>query len=346
MASLRFKQVILIAVTIFSLGCKTDRKDDLQAVLQYEEGSALGTTYHIQYEVDHDSIRLRNEIEKVFENVNRSMSTYIPTSDISKINKGDSTIVVDPYFKEVFFKAQEVWRKTNGMFDPTVGALVNAWGFGPDKALKKIGQEQVDSILEFTGFDKVSVKENGSVHKDHPYVYFDFNALAKGYTLDLIGRMFDTHEVENYIIEIGGEIVAKGKNVVKDKDWVVAIDNPMQQEGERTLIAKLKLNNQAMATSGNYRKFRIDSVTGDRYVHTINPKTGYTQKSDVLSVTVVAPTCMEADAYATAFMAMPFDASKALLGKLKDVEAYFISAGGKDSLKEYKTEGFRKLLVE
>ncbi|WP_254785739.1 FAD:protein FMN transferase [Zhouia amylolytica] len=335
-----------MALSLLIFACKTEQKQSANSILQYEEGQALGTTFHIQYEVAHDSIRLDDEIQTVFENMNRSMSTYIPTSDISKINKGDSTIAVDANFKEVFFTAQRIWKETNGLFDPTVGALVNAWGFGPDKPLARIEQEQVDSILEFTGFDKVSITEEGYILKNHPYVYFDFNALAKGFTLDLIGRMFDEHGINNYIIEIGGEILTKGKNVVKDKDWIVAVDDPTQQEGERTLIAKIKLKNKAMATSGNYRKFRLDSLTGERFVHTINPKTGYTQKSDVLSVTVIASTCMEADAYATAFMAMPFEESKALLGKLNDVEAYFISAAGKDSLKEYKTEGFKKLLVK
>lgn len=344
MVSFRSKCLLLAGVFFALTACKT--KSENEKILQYNEGSAIGTTYHIKYEVNNDTINYQEDIDKVFDLMNQSMSTYIPTSDISRINKGDTTIVVDDYFREVYLKAQEVWKTTGGMFDPTVGALVNAWGFGPDKPLKHVAKEQVDSILEFTGFDKVNLKNDGHIGKQHPFVYFDFNALAKGYTLDLIGRMFDEKGVKNYLIEIGGEIVAKGRNVVSGKDWVVAIDNPMQQEGERTLIAKLKLKDIAMATSGNYRKFRVDEETGERYVHTINPKTGYTQKSDVLSVTVLASTCMEADAYATAFMAMPFDDSKRLIERLPEIEAYIIRSNGADELKEYKTEGFKNLMIE
>src|SRR5690606_35289095 len=169
--------------------------------LKTEQGFALGTTYLIKYEVKNDSIDLLENIDKIFSEVNQSMSTYLPTSDISKINKGDSTIVVDENFKEVFLKAREVWENSNQKFDPTVGALVNAWGFGPEITIKKMDKKQVDSILQFTGFSKVNLTDKGNIIKTHPSVYLDFNAHAKGYTIDLIGRMFDKEGVKNYLIE-------------------------------------------------------------------------------------------------------------------------------------------------
>src|SRR5690606_35480971 len=154
----------------FLLICSCTDKNTSQ-ILKTEQGFALGTTYLIKYEVKNDSIDLLVDIEKIFSDVNHSMSTYLPTSDISKINKGDSSVVVDEYFKEVFFKAKEVWENSNQQFDPTVGALVNAWGFGPEVTTKSMDQKQVDSIPQFTGFNKVILTDNGNIIKTHPSVY-------------------------------------------------------------------------------------------------------------------------------------------------------------------------------
>lgn len=344
MGLLKYKiRLILFISSIFLFSCK---KIASESILKIERGYALGTTYSIKYEVDNDSIDLSKDIENVFFNINKSMSTYLPNSDISKINKGDSTVVIDAYFKEVFLMSKEVWKNSHGKFDPTVGALVNAWGFGPESAIKNMNQIKVDSILSFTGFEKLKLTKDGRVLKDNSSVYLDFNSLAKGYTIDLIGRTFDKKGVENYLIEVGGEILTKGKNTKTIKNWMVAIDHPLQNEGERVIIEKVSLENKAMATSGNYRKFRVDEKTGEHYVHTIDPKTGYPQKSTVLSVSVIASTCMEADAYATAFMVMNLDESKELLKKLNHLDAYIISTDKSGDLIEYKTKGFQELLVE
>ncbi|QLE01876.1 FAD:protein FMN transferase [Galbibacter sp. BG1] len=330
---------------VLSTGCSTTDED---ANYKTEQGYALGTTYSIKYEVKNDSVNLKKQIEAVFDSVNASMSTYLPTSDISAINRGDSTIVVDKYFREVYTTAKEIWRKTNGFFDPTIGALANAWGFGPEMAINDMKSEEVDSLLEFTGFDKVFMSSDNRVIKEKKNIYLDFNALAKGYTIDLIGRMFDRNGVENYLIEVGGEILTRGnsKNTSKVKNWVVAIDSPIQDNEQRVLIAKVKLEDKAMATSGNYRKFRIDKKTGEHYVHIINPLTGYPQKSNVLSVSVVAKTCMVADAYATALMVMPLDKAKELLKSTPSIDAYIISADKDGDLVEYKTSGFQELLLD
>ncbi|UOB18355.1 FAD:protein FMN transferase [Abyssalbus ytuae] len=317
-----------------------------QVISKVEQGFALGTTYLIRYEVENDSIDLLKDIEEVFNVVNKSMSTYLPTSDISRINKGDSTVVVDEYFIEVFKKAKEVWKNSGGRFDPTVGALVNAWGFGPEKALKEMHQKQVDSILKFTGFDKVKIDDGFKIVKSNLQIYLDFNALAKGYTIDLIGRKFDEKGIKNYLIEVGGEILTKGKNSKTVKNWIVAIDHPLQNEGERLIVEKVKLEDKAMATSGNYRKFRVDEKTGEHYVHTINPLTGYPQKSNVLSVSVIANSCMEADAYATALMVMPLKEAKELLKNLDYLDAYIISTDKDGNLEEYRTRRFQDLLVD
>ena len=330
---------------VFFLSCKKAETP----VLSYIKGNALGTTYNIQFEYTKENreVDFKKEIESLIDTINKSMSTYIPNSDISKINKGDATIVIDHYFKEVFLKSEEIWKNTEGAFDPTVGSLVNAWGFGPGKKLNRISQTEIDSILEFVGFEKLSFTPQNTINKKHPNVFLDFNALAKGYTIDLIGDIFNRYGIQSYLIELGGEILAKGKNPKNGKNWVVAIDNPTQEDfsQEREFSAILKIKDKAMATSGNYRKFRIDPDTGERFVHTIDPKTGYTKKSSILSASVIAPTCMEADAYATAFMAMELDKTKALLKKLKKIEAYIMIAGKNDSIEIYVTEGFESLLT-
>ena len=245
---------ILMSVLCFS-GCKEVTPS---GNIKTETGNALGTTYAIKYEPRDTAINLKKELETLFNQVNTSMSTYLPESDISRINNGDTTVVTDVHFKTVYQKAREVWERSDGKFDPTVGALVNAWGFGPEKALKKITQPQIDSMLQFTGFDKITLTDDGRITKQHKAIYLDFNALAKGYTIDLIGHMFDEKNIENYLIELGGEILTRGINSQTGKTWRVAIDDPKQKENERTLIARANLKDNAMATSGNYRKFRID----------------------------------------------------------------------------------------
>lgn len=336
------KVVFVFLLGVVFMQCKRPER----GIHQKDQGTALGTTYTIIYEVPNDTVSYHENILEVFDVVNASMSTYIPESDISRINKGDTTVIVDAYFKEVFSRSQEVWQQTDGVFDPTVGALVNAWGFGPGKAVEHLDSTRVDSILEFTGLDKITIGNNGRVVKSHPRVYLDFNALAKGYCVDLVGRMLEARGVENYLVEIGGEILVKGVNTVKEKPWVVAVDNPFQSEGNRTLIAKITLSDGAMATSGNYRKYRIDEATGEKYVHTIDPRTGYPFKSKVLSASVLAPTCMEADAYATAFMGMSLTDIRKTLDGMKHLEGYIISLDDEGDLQEYKTPGFKERFIE
>ncbi len=320
-------------------------KHEAKKVMQTNQGRALGTSYTIKYEVADIQVNYQKKIDSVFEVVNRSMSTYIPASDISRINRGDTTVVVDAYFEEVFNKAKEVWQITHGSFDPTVGALVNAWGFGPERPLNKVSQGEIDSILAFTGFGKISITENNTLSKQHPNVYLDFNALAKGYAIDILGRMLESNAVENYLVEVGGEVLSKGRNTIADKDWIVAIDDPTQTV-KRSFVKILTLKDAAMASSGNYRKSRRDPRTGEVYVHTVNPKTGFTHRSNILSTSVIAPTCMEADAYATAFMVMPLEKSKELLQQKKELEAFILYADSLGTMQQYATEGFQERLLD
>ncbi len=310
-------------------------------VKNFNYGGALGTSYSITY-LSAESLNYQKEIDSVFEVVNQSMSTYWPDSDISRINRGDTTVKADAMFREVFALSREVYQKTDGYFDPTVGVLVDAWGFGPGPAME-LDSARVDSLLRFVGFDKVKLDEEGRIRKQHPGIRIDFNAIAKGYAIDRLAKMLDEKGIENYLVEVGGEIVARGENKVKGKSWVLGIDDPQVEEGRR-LKTTLMLKDRALASSGNYRKFRIDSISGEKYVHTIDPITGYTKNSKVLSASVIAPTCAEADAYATAFMAMDMEDSRKLLASMSGIECYIIYLDEKGETKEFLTKGFRARL--
>lgn len=300
-------------------------------------GQALGTTYHITY-FSEEEFQIENGLDSVFEAMNQSMSTYLPSSDISRINRGDSLVEVDSLFQQVFALSKKIFLESEGYFDPTVGDLVNMYGFGPEQGLMQIDSSSIDSLMQYVGLEKIEITSEGLVLKEFPETYLDFNAIAKGYTVDLIGLYLDQNEVENYLVELGGELLAKGKNISKNANWTIGIDDPNQEQGNRTLQAVVELNNRAMATSGNYRKFRIDPETGEKYVHTINPLTGYPEKSNLLSVSVFAENCALADGYATAFMAMGLEKSKALLEDLEQVDAYFIYSE-KNEIEEFVTEG-------
>lgn len=313
-----------------------------QAPKQSLQGSAFGTTYGIQY-FGQEVNGLQSQIDSVIDGVNGSMSTYIPDSDISRINQGDSLLQVDAMFKEVYRISETVHDQSKGYFDPTIGVLRNAYGFGTERPLEVIDSLTIDSLMQYVGFDKVSMDDQNRILKTHPNIYFDFNAVAKGYGIDRIALLLDSHDIQNYLIELGGELVGKGINTEKDKPWVVgieAIDSPL---GNRAYQATVALTDAAMASSGNYRKYRVDSLTGQRFVHTINPLTGDAQASNLTSATVIAPSCAWADAYATTFMAMGLQGSIELLEDLDGVEAYLTYTQGPED-KVFVSPGFELLL--
>lgn len=328
---------LLGSLLIFSCGPSGPSENTLT-------GEALGTTYSIKY-FSEKEIPVEQGLDSIFRVVNRSMSTYQDDSDISRLNRGDSLVRVDSLFQEVFRLSRKVYEESEGLFDPTVGNLVNLYGFGPEKNLRRIDSSLVDSLMAYVGLEKLSLTSEGKMIKEVSGVYLDFNAIAKGYTVDLIGHFLEQHGVDHYLIELGGELLAKGRNLSRDSSWAVGIDDPAQTGDKRSLVSAVALNDRAMATSGNYRKFRVDPETGIRYVHTINPLTGYPEKSRLLSVSVLAENCALADAYATAFMAMGLERSVALLEELEGVDAYLIYAEEGEN-KEFLTPGFKKDLLE
>jgi len=331
-------KLILCCFTLVFFSCNSKISTNPHAL----HGKAFGTTFSITYfGGDLAEDRVADSIYARFDRLNQSLSTYIEGSDISKINQGDSNVVVDAYFTEVFEKSKKIYRETKGVFDPTIGALVNAWGFGPNSAKQKVDSLYLDALRAKIGFNKVSLR-NGKVVQEQP-VYFDFNALAKGYALDLAGRYLEAHRITNYLIEIGGEIRARGKHLGKDKAWTVAIEKP-NFDGTRSIDKVIHLTNQSMATSGGYRKFNIDSLTGNKYIHIIDPQTGYPSQSNLLSVSIIAALdCADVDGYATALLAMGLADAKMFLSERPDLIGVLVYSDETGNLKHFLSSNFEGL---
>jgi len=328
------KKVYLFFFLIVVFGC-ADQTDSSYGKLK---GIALGTSFHITYNNLNNSI-LENQIDSLIYRVNKSMSTYLPTSDISKINRGDTSVVTDKMFQEVFKKSERIYKETDGAFDPTIGVLVNAWGFGPDNVVENLDSAHVKSMLEFVGLEKVQLKKE-KIIKKYRSTYIDFNAIAKGYAVDVIGRFLESKNIKDYLVEIGGEIRARGLNP-DGKNWKIAIEKP-NFDGNRSFQTVIELNNESIATSGNYRKFKIDASTGKKFAHTIDTKTGFPSQSDLLSASVIAKLdCADVDAYATAFMAMGLEKSKLFLKKHKDLKCFFIYSDDNGDIKTFVNQNLQ-----
>ncbi|WP_299669657.1 FAD:protein FMN transferase [uncultured Polaribacter sp.] len=300
------------------------------------KGFVFGTTYKITYLKANTNYQ--KSIDSLFFKMNASLSTYLPTSDISRINAGDTSVIVDDFFVEVFKKSKRIFKETNGYFDPTVGNLVNAWGFGPKREKNNLTEDQVKAQMQFVGLDKVDIKNN-KVIKESPEIYLDFNSIAKGYGIDVVARFLERKNINNYLVEIGGEIRTKGAKE-NQKPWIIKLVDPIESNANAG-FKNINLSNKAMATSGNYRKFRITN-DGKKYVHTINPKTGYALESNLLSASVIANLdCADVDAYATAFMAMGLEKTKHFLEKNTHLEAILLFTTSEGNLQEFSNYTYK-----
>ena len=324
------KKCFLALLAIVLVSCNS--KKELQIV--QIEGFVFGTTYHITF-LNEEPNTFQKSIDSVFHLMNKSLSTYLPTSDISKVNNGDTTVVIDAYLEEVLQKSKRIYAATDGYFDPTVGNLVNAYGFGAKRLKKEMDSATVLNMMNLVGFDKITVK-NKKVIKSDPQIYFDFNSIAKGFGVDVVGRLLETKKISNYLVEIGGEIRARGKNK-KGQFWTVAIEKP-NTDGSQSFQTTIRLENESMATSGNYRKFRI-TKEGKKYVHTVNPKTGFASESNLLSASVISQSdCADVDAYATAFMAMGLEKTMRFLKNNPEVHVVLLFLDSNGKIQEYNSK--------
>ncbi|HMU45993.1 MAG TPA: FAD:protein FMN transferase [Chitinophagaceae bacterium] len=332
------RSIELFLLAIFFISCKDKQEDSLIKIT----GEAQGTTYSIAY-LSSDGINYKKSVDSLLRVIDTSLSTWVSSSIISRINNNDSTAQPDEHFIKVFNKAIEVSELTSGDFDITVGPIINAWGFGFSKK-EKIDSLLVDSLLKNIGYKMVRL-ENNKLIKEKESIQLDFNAIAQGYSVDVLGALLEAEGITDYFIELGGEVIAKGHKQQGEK-WKIGIDSPDENNlDERKIKAILQLENKALATSGNYRKFYIEN--GKKYSHIIDPHTGYPAKHHLLSASVIAADCMIADAFATAFMVMGTEKSKEFLANHEELglEVYFIyDEGGK--WKTYVSEGIKKQITE
>ncbi|WP_130735327.1 FAD:protein FMN transferase [Flavobacterium sp. J27] len=328
---------------VFVLSSCQDKKQDKTPTFFVIQGVAQGSTYSIKYIATEEWV-IKKQIDSLLTAFDMSLSTYRADSKISKINAGDTTVVVDNLFVTTFEASNQIYEETDGLFDPTIGVLINAYGFGPSKRHQNLSQNEIDSLLQYVGFNKVKLKSDLAISKQYPQTYFDFNAIAQGYSVDVVADFLKSKGIEDAIIEIGGELVAIGSNSIDQKKWVVGIDDPLQKPDERRLIATIGIENLGMATSGNYRKVITDSITGEKFVHIINPKTGKREKNTILSATVLASKCIMADGYATAFMLMSLEDIKAFTTKHPDLYILILYVDNNNKLQQFTTANFSKLI--
>ena len=306
---------------------------------QHDEGEVFGTFYHISYQCDSS---LHSSIQAELKKVDDALSMFNDGSVISKINRNES-LQTNEMFDEVFLLAQQVAADTDGAFDITVAPLVNAWGFG-FKNGKQPNAHAVDSLLRLVDYRNVSLTK-GRVTKKLPGIMLDCSAIAKGYGCDVVARLLERRGIENYMVEIGGEVVAHGISE-KRVPWKIGVTKPTDDtlNVEKELQTVLNVKNMAMATSGNYRNFYYSG--GRKYAHTIDPHTGYPVQHSLLSATVLAKTCAEADAYATSFMVMGMEKAKALLERHSELMAYLIYVDAKGSLQVWFSPTLKDKIVK
>ncbi len=305
-------------------------------------GYAQGSTYHIKY-LTSEARNFGDEIDTLFKQIDASMSTYIPSSLISQVNKGDTTVQVDAYFLTVLKRSMEIAKETQGAFDPTVGPLVKLWGFGYDKIRTDVTETMIAKTMGKTGFENITIQED---EVTIPAGFnIDFNAIAQGYTVDVISEYLEEHGIRSYMVEVGGEVRTRGTN--QDGNiWKIGVDKPTEQiNAQDRFQFILELNNAALATSGNYRKFWVDKETGIKYAHTIDPKTGQPARNKLLSASIVADNAMDADGYATVCMVKGLEACKEFLAAKPGLEGYLVYADEDGSWGEYITQGFREFIV-
>lgn len=328
--------ILFVLIVLVVVGFAARKKS---AEYQHDSGLVFGTSYNITYQSNDN---LKPEIEKVLADVDASLSPFNEKSVITHVNRNEA-VTLDDHFITVFRLSSEIYKDTEGAFDITVAPLVNAWGFGfkngtmPDK-------QAIDSLKQFVGFDKVKLQD-GKIVKTDDRLMLDCSAIAKGYGVDAVAKMLKSKGISNFMVEIGGEIVASGENP-KGAPWRIGVSKP---EDDSVSVSNdiqgiINISDKAMATSGNYRNFYYKG--GKKYAHTIDPKTGCPVQHSILSATVVSDECAKADAYATAFMVMGLEKAKAVLARHKDMMAYFIYSDDKGNNKVWYSPSLKANLEE
>jgi len=328
---------IFYLFTIFFFSCSSSDN----TILVTNSGEAQGSYYHIKY-MSMLGEDFHSQVDSILLEVDSSLSIYKDYSVISKLNNRE-IVTADTLFSEVFLAAKKVYTQTEGNFDCSVKPLVNAWGFYKDKFGDSIviDSAKFRKILPYVGFDKISLIADTLVMPKG--MSLDFNSIAQGFTVDVIARFFENKNIKNYLIEVGGELLAKGKNA-DGNIWRVGVDKPSEDiDVKERFQFILDLENKALATSGNYRKFYEQD--GIKYAHTINPFTGFPAQNRLLSVTVIHDNCMLADAYATAFMVMGVKKTKQFVASNPEIEIYLVYTGNDGDWKTFISPSMQKRII-
>ena len=304
------------------------------------EGLAQGSYYAVTY-YDEQNRNFQQEIDSIFHAVDMSVNLWVDSSVISKVNRNEE-VVLDDIFIDNFNIAQEAAKLSNGYFDPTISPIVAAWGFSY-KTGDTITPQLIDSLRQLVDYRKIRI-EDGKIVKENPAMQLDFNAIAQGYTSDLIASFLDSRGVKNYLVDTGGEIMACGGKP-NGKPWIVGIEKPADNwDSEQVVQTRVALRDKGLVTSGSTRKYV--ERDGKRYSHCIDPRTGYPVEHQVLSVTVLAENSVWADALASICMVMGMEKSLPIIESMDGVEAYYIYVNENGDLKTFATEGFKDLILD
>jgi thiamine biosynthesis lipoprotein len=307
-------------------------------------GFIFGSTYNIIYESNKKVTPevFKENVEKILHDYEKSLSSYDTTSLISRINRNED-VKVDAYIEEIYKNSVMISEMSGGAFDITVGPLVRAWGFGADRQ-KDFSEQKLDSLLALVGMDKIKLTD-GKFVKSNPNIVIDFNAVAKGFSVDIVARYLNSLGIKNYLVEIGGELRAKGTR--NENLWRIGIDKPEDsnvRQGQLPFQAILRITDKAMATSGDYRRFYIED--GVKYSHTIDPKTGYPVKNRMLSVTALADECGIADGIATVCMVLGPEKAKEFINSHPEFSAYMIYSGTNGEFETWMSETLKEYIEE
>ena len=326
----RILPLLLIAVVFVVWWYR--QNDELIAI----EGQTFGTiAYHIKYK-DDQSRNFKPAVDSLLIQFNNALSHYQPESELSLFNRDSVLVFQSTFFLPVLKISEEIYTLSDGSFNPAVMPLVNAWGFGPDESLEP-DSVTIDSLLSISNFNLIEYNDHQFWKRDRR-VQLDFSAIAKGYGVDLVADLLENNGISDYFVEIGGELICKGTNA-KDKPWKIGIIDPASDLLNQSFIATVDIEDRAVATSAN--NFNYVMIDGQKYSHTINPKTGYPTQNSILSATVFADDCMTADALATAFMAAGVEEAKRMLQQKQNIDALLIYSSPSGSVATITTDGIK-----
>lgn len=333
MIKIFFRAFVLSSIGLFLFAC-TPQMQKIKL-----EGEAQGTYYAITY-FDVQNRYLKAQVDSILDAFDQSVSVYQPQSIVSKVNRNEE-VDVDVWFENNFDAAERIARLTDGAMDITIGPLANAWGFGTFSEPDKIDPVLIDSLRKLVDYKAVRIENKRLVKKD-PRMELNFNAIAQGNSVDVLGQYFQSLGITNYLIDVGGEILGRGHKP-DGENWIVGIEKPTDNSNyERELEQTFPLINKAMATSGNYRKYY--EIDGVRYAHSIDPKSGYPVQHSLLSVSVLSDNCTDADGFATAFMVMGMEKSLQFIAEHPEIQAYFIYYDKDEGMKTKMSKGFMEMI--